>query len=76
MTGWNAIYNLSVMDSSSNMLLQENIYGTEDGANHAFEVIVTLTVTQEGDFTFRSDKLGWEGNLGFAAVAVATQPEA
>lgn len=70
--GWNSSYDVLVYDSEGREVLSQNVFTHSAAENHAFEIAVTIDTATADSYAFRIVKTNGDGNVGLAAVAVAS----
>ena len=70
--GWNSSYDVLVYDSEGREVLSQNVFTHSAAENHAFEIAVTIDTAAADSYAFRIVKTNGDGNVGLAAVAVAS----
>ena len=74
LTGWQSNYGVYVKDAQGKLVYASNIFNARDGGSHAFAVTLAVNVAEEGNYTIGVCRVGSNGNVGIAAIALVGEP--
>ena len=69
-SGWNSNYGLYIINPDGQLEYVSDVFTSRDGGSHAFAITLKVNVAEEGDYKLCLRRLGSDGNMGFAAIAL------